>query len=210
MTSGTGNRLGDVWGSSGNDVFAVGDEGTILHYPMTMEAEFAAGPTSGAAPLAVSFTNGSKGAYTDSLWAFGDGRTSTEEDPTHSYTAAGSYSVTLTVSGPGGSDTEAKPGYITVYEAVEAEFTASPTSGLVPLPVTFTNASTGDYTDSLWAFGDGGTSTEEDPIHSYTAAGSYTATLTVSGPGASDTETKPAYIWVAPARVYLPVVLRKR
>jgi PKD repeat protein len=196
MDSGMGWGLGGVWGSSGSDVFAVGSAGTILHYGGPPGAKFTGSPTSGVAPLEVTFSNASTLDYTDSLWAFGDGGMSTEEDPTHTYTAAGSYTVTLTVSGPGGSDTETKPGYITVYEPVTAEFTASPTSGLAPLEVTFTNASTGDYTDSQWAFGDGGTSTEEDPTHTYTAAGGYTVTLTVSKPGSSDTETKVGYITV--------------
>jgi PKD repeat protein len=72
----------------------------------------------------------------------------------------------------------------------------------------FTNASTGDYADSLWAFGDGGTSAEADPVHTYTVPGSYTVTLTVSGLGGTDTEIKPGYVLVAPSNVYLPLVLR--
>jgi PKD repeat protein len=81
---------------------------------------------------------------------------------------------------------------------------------LAPLAVSFTNTSTGDYTDSLWAFGDDETSTDADPIHLYTVPGCYTVTLTVSGPGGSDTETKPRYILAALTRVYLPLVLRDR
>jgi PKD repeat protein len=77
---------------------------------------------------------------------------------------------------------------------LEAGFTAVPTGGPAPLEVKFTNTSTGDYTDSLWGFGDGGTSTLQDPSHTYSAAGSYTVTLTVSGLGGSDTLTRSNYI----------------
>ena len=179
-------------------------------------ADFTASLTSGPAPLTVAFTNTSTGDYTTSLWDFGDDITSTQESPTHIYTLPGDYDVTLTVSGPGGTDTELRPGYIVVYERVYAGFTASPTAGFAPLTVTFANTSTGDYTASQWDFGDGATSTEESPMHTYTLPSVYTVTLTVSGPGGSDTETKAEYITVsAPPpeeeySIYLPLILRNR
>jgi hypothetical protein len=93
-------------------------------------------------------------------------------------------------------------------ESPQAEFMASPTSGRAPLEVTFTNLSTGDYTDSLWDFGDEITSTLESPTHTYSAANVYTVSLTVSGPGGNDTEVKTAYITVSEqGKVYLPLVL---
>jgi len=97
----------------------------------------------------------------------------------------------------------------TVYVPPIADFTASPTSGIAPLRVVFTNTSTGDYTASLWDFGDGMTSTLKSPTHVYETAGVYTVTLTVSGPGGSDREVKADYITVGSARrVYLPLTLR--
>lgn len=68
-----------------------------------------------------------------------------------------------------------------------AAFTASPTSGLAPLTVQFTDTSTGDPTSWLWDFGDGSTSTEQHPTHTYTDPGTWTATLTVSNPSGSST-----------------------
>jgi len=65
-------------------------------------------------PLAVSFTDQSTGAITSWLWSFGDGNTSTEQHPLHTYTAPGTYSVNLTVTSAAGSDTLSRPGYITV------------------------------------------------------------------------------------------------
>ena len=172
-------------------------------------------PTSGVAPLTVVFTNTSGGDYTASLWDFGDGVTSTLEGPTHIYTTARVYTVTLTVSGPEGTATLTRPRLITVYAPVQAAFAASLTSGAAPLTVVFTNTSTGDYTASLWDFGDGVTSALESPTNTYTTAGVYTVALRVSGPGGSDTETKVEYIIVSQRaleerRVYLPLILRRR
>jgi PKD repeat protein len=85
-------------------------------------AAFSASPTSGAAPLAVTFTNTSTNA-TSWSWNFGDGNTSTEQSPSHTYTAAGTYTVTLTATGAGGSDDEVKTDFIMV--------SAPPTAGSV-------------------------------------------------------------------------------
>lgn len=86
-----------------------------------------------------------------------------------------------------------------VYIAVPpiADFSATPTSGIAPLSVSFTNLSTGDWTSSSWDFGDGATSTENNPSHQYATPGTYTVSLTVSGPGGSDNETKTDYIQVS-------------
>jgi len=71
-----------------------------------------------------------------------------------------------------------------------ASFTASPTSGDAPLTVQFTDRSTGDITSWSWSFGDGGTSSSRNPVHTYQAAATYTARLTVVGPGGSGTYTE--------------------
>jgi hypothetical protein len=100
--------------------------------------------------------------------------------------------------------------YVEVAEPV-ADFTASPTSGFAPLPVTFTNTSTGYYTSNLWDFGDGQTSMVTNPGHTYEAAGTFTVTLTVSGSGGMDTLTRPNYIAVDAEElniVNLPLLLR--
>jgi hypothetical protein len=76
------------------------------------QANFDAFPQNGPAPLPVNFINLSEGMYNSSLWNFGDGFTSTATNPMHIYQAPGVYTVTLTVSGPGGNDTLVRPGYI--------------------------------------------------------------------------------------------------
>ena len=80
----------------------------------TVTANFSGTPTSGTAPLAVTFSDLSTGSPTSWSWNFGDGGTSTAQNPSHSYTAAGSYTVTLTATNACGSDAEVKTSYITV------------------------------------------------------------------------------------------------
>ena len=77
-------------------------------------ADFTGTPTSGTAPLAVDFTDSSTGSITSWSWSFGDGGTSTAQHPSHTYTGMGIYTVALTVTGPGGSDTLTSTNYVTV------------------------------------------------------------------------------------------------
>jgi PKD repeat protein len=163
-------------------------------------ASFTASPTSGTAPLAVSFTDTSTGSPTSWSWDFGDGSTSTQQNPTHSYSSAGTYTVALTATNSAGSNTTSKANYITVNAPPPptANFTATPTSGTAPLTVNFTDTSTGSPTAWSWNFGDGGTSTQQNPSHTYSSAGTYTVTLTASNSGGSNTLTKTNYITVTP------------
>lgn len=82
--------------------------------------------------------------------------------------------------------------------APEAEFTATPVNGKVPLTINFTDLSTGHITSRLWDFGDGNSSTQQNPQHTYTTAGSYTVTLTVEGPLGYDPRIRKNYITVVP------------
>lgn len=82
----------------------------------TAVADFSGSPTSGDAPLFVNFTDLSTGAPSSWSWSFGDGGTSTTQNPSHSYTSAGSYTVSLTVTNACGSDAETKNAYITVTD----------------------------------------------------------------------------------------------
>jgi len=152
-------------------------------------------PTSGTAPLAVAFADVSTGAVTSWNWDFGDSNTSTVQHPNHTYLAVGTYSVTLTVTGPGGSDALTRTNYIDVTEpAPVAGFSGTPTSGTSPLTVAFADSSTGAVSSYAWAFGDGGTSTLQNPAHVYAAVGTYSVSLTVTGPGGSDALTRTNYI----------------
>jgi len=144
------------------------------------------------------------------------------QHPNHTYTAAGVYTVSLTVSGPSGSDVLSRANYVVVElppdsdsAPIEAAFAASPLSGEAPLSVVFTNTSASGYITSYWRFGDGETSTVQHPSHTYTAAGVYTVSLTVSGPGGADVLVLVNAVTVnAPFAeselnlVYLPVILK--
>lgn len=85
--------------------------GTLDGVPV---ADFSGDPRSGEAPLTVQFTDESTGYVTEWLWDFGDGAMSMLENPSHTYTSEGEFTVSLTVEGPGGSDTETKAAYISV------------------------------------------------------------------------------------------------
>src|SRR5439155_22742003 len=106
---------------------------------------------------------------TSRQWAFGDGGTSTATNPTHIYTDPGLYTVALTVGTAVGDGREEKADYIQATAppaAPTADFSGSPTSGFVPLQVQFTDQSlTGGaaITSWSWNFGDGGTSTTQNP-----------------------------------------------
>ncbi len=315
-------------------------------------AGFSASPVSGTPPLTVNFTDQSIFNPTSWDWTFGDGGTSTEQNPTHTYDAVGTYTVSLTATNAYGSDTETKPDYISVHNEVVvypetwetwndvtivsgslsdthsdddtylvtrcstadqkysmiytvdtdytpsdvskitvefqskssrsdtpsicylqtkkadgtwqnqadwtittddqswswettavstymgsdgtlsfmhcacpsgssnydistdvmrwrleltgggpqppvADFSGNPTSGTAPLTVNFTDASSNSPTSWSWDFGDGGSSTAQNPSHEYTSAGDYTVSLTATNSGGSDTATKNNYISVS-------------
>jgi PKD repeat protein len=159
-------------------------------------AAFAATPTSGKVPLTVTFTDQSTNTPTSWSWSFGDGGTSTLQNPTYVYAAAGTYTVTLTATNGDGSNALAKQAYVTVNPKTPpvANFTADVTSGNAPLTVNFTDLSTNTPTSWSWQFGDGGTSTLQNPTYVYNAAGTYTVTLTVTNADGSNTLAMPAYI----------------
>ncbi len=168
-----------------------------IHNVVPPMAAFSADPVIGVVPLTVSFADESNGAISTWSWDFGDSYTSTEQSPAHSYDTPGTYTVSLTVTGPDGSDTETKTDYIHVlFPPPVAEFSVSATSGTAPLDVTFTDESAGEIGSWSWDFGDGDASTVQNPGHTYSTPGTYTVSLTVTGPGGQDTEAKADYVEV--------------
>ncbi|MCP3918338.1 MAG: PKD domain-containing protein, partial [bacterium] len=166
---------------------------TVLDAPPV--ANFSGSPLTGTEPLTVSFTDQSTGNVTSRLWDFGDGQTSAATNPNHPYPLADTYTVSLTVTGPGGSDSRVRWGYVTVSAVAPiAAFSAVSPVGAAPLPVTFLNQSSRTIDTYAWDLGDGTTSTEEEPVHEYATPGTYTVALTVNGPGGSDTRTRLNYV----------------
>ena len=158
-------------------------------------ADFSASPTAGCPGVAVSFTNLSTGPIASWSWNFGDLGTSGEQNPVHTYTAPGTYTVTLTVSGSNGTGTKMRTDYITVANAPTAGFVGAPTSGSVPTTVQFTDQSLG-ATKWSWDFGDGGSSNLQSPSHTYTTPGVFTVSLTASNGCTSNTSVRAGYISV--------------
>lgn len=160
-------------------------------------AGFTADTARGQAPLAVRFTDTSTGNPDTYSWDFGDGGTSTVANPEHTYTTPGTYQVSLRVSGGGQTHTETKATYITVVDPgtpPAAEFRAGTTRGYAPLAVQFFDQSQGDVDEWLWEFGDGATSSDPNPEHTYTTSGTYTVRLTAKKGAQSNSITKTAYI----------------
>ncbi len=130
-------------------------------------------------------------------------------DPPLNWTGNHTFSIALELVPVVGDD-----GYSAAYEfdwialesAMAADFVAAPRTGVLPLTVRFANTSTGDYSTSLWDFGDTVNSTLKNPTHTYTMPGVYTVTLTISGPGGASEKVRQNYIVVTPLTVTLPVV----
>jgi len=141
---------------------------------------FIATPKLGPAPLLAAFASAQTGTTDSITWNFGDGAFANSAAPSHTYTAAGVYSVTMTMwPTGGGSSPVTHVGYITVWNP---DFTGAPLGGQVPLLVTFTPDGVNGTPDSVkWDFGDAtpavyGTDTK---IHTYTSAGVYDVVMTV-------------------------------
>ena len=165
--------------------------------------------TEGYIPLTIQFTDTSLNYPKTWLWDFGDGTTSTEENPSHTYITAGTYTVKLIASNNAGSNEQVKTNLITVAtpSTPEANFNTTPLSGITPFSVQFTDQSTGINIAYAWDFnGDGITdSTNQNPSWIYTTAGNYTVKLTVSNAGGSDDEVKTDYI-IAVTDTQAPIV----
>jgi PKD repeat protein len=138
--------------------------------------------------LTCSFTDQSTdpdGSVTSWSWSFGDNQTATQQNPSHTYSAGGTYTVTLTVKDNVGASSA--PVSHTVSVTAPPPPNQPPTAAFTPscpggLTCSFADQSTdpdGSVASWQWSFGDGSSATTRNPSHTYTAGGSYTVTLTV-------------------------------
>ncbi len=162
---------------------------------------FSANKTDVSVNESISFTDQSANNPTSWVWDFGDGNTSIQQNPSHSYTTTGLYNVTLTATNSYGSNTEVKTNYITVGSTPVIAFSANKTDVSVNESISFTDQSANNPTSWAWDFGDGNTSTQQNPSHSYTTSGLYNVTLTATNNYGSNTETKVNYITVGSAPI---------
>jgi PKD repeat protein len=192
-----------------------GEPNFITVYPAEVPAvTFSADVTSGTVPLTVKLTDSTPGmaAYMH-IWDFGDGQQETVNQVPwiwHTYAAAGDYTVTLTIQAPAGVISSTRKAYIHVQpQVLPVSFSASPRTGGLPLMVSFrdTTPNAAGY-QSTWNFGDGATSSDVDPVHTYGHAGSYTVTLTLRNAYGASSHSEPAYITVDPTMINVPVVGR--
>ena len=219
------------------------------------KADFVASTREGGSPLTVQFIDKSTNLPTSWTWTFGDGSTSNERNPTHTYLKSGIYSVKLKVSNLAGTNGLSRSGYIVVSNSgptptitpttqpttvpttivttvpttlpttvpttiittipttqpttvqttvippnpPKSDFSASVTSGTNPLTVQFTDKSTNFPISWTWTFGDGSTSTEQNPSHTYVKSGTYSVKLKVSNLKGSSGLSRSNYILVSNA-----------
>jgi gliding motility-associated-like protein len=160
--------------------------------------DFSATPAAGCGPLGVQFTDQSGGSPLFWSWDFGNGQTSNQKDPYVVYSSPGSYTVTLIVRNKDGSNAVRKDGYITVYPFPNVAFTSNLQLACAPTTIQFTDKTDprqGSLVSWKWDFGDGTTSSAQNPAHSYTQPGYYTIVLTTANSGGcSNTGASVRYI----------------
>jgi PKD repeat protein len=153
-----------------------------------LTASFNFNPAAPVTGQAIQFTDTSTGSPTSWSWSFGDGTMSTAQNPSHAFTAAGTKTVSLTVTNSSGSNLASRTILVTVPLA--AAFSYSPASPVTNQSVQFTDTSTGSPSIWQWSFGDGSSASTQNPSHTFAAAGSYSVTLTVMNASGQNSVTR--------------------
>ncbi len=151
-------------------------------------AVISANPSAGTPPLAVSFSSSGsydpEGSALTYAWNFGDNTSSTEPNPTKTYSAGGTYTATLTVTDAANLSSSNSIQIVVSSQSPTASFTTNTASNVVPMTVAFDASSSSDpdgtITSYAWDFGDGTTDQGTTINHTYTKSGKYTARLTVT------------------------------
>jgi PKD repeat protein len=200
-----------VTNTEGSDSEIKTDYITVKPVPIPV-GKFIGVPTSGFVPLTVQFTDTSTNSPMLWNWTFGDGSLTnhTQQNPIHTYTKAGVYTVSLNVTNTYGSNTKTTENYIIVTEppvALVANFTGTPTTGDAPLKVTFTDTSLGSLDGWNWSFRNvtGNNtqvwfSTEKNPTQIF-GVGNYSIVLNASNSAEYSLSTQTTFINVTKARV---------
>lgn len=172
------------------EITRVGDVFVPIQKPT---ATIVATPTSGAVPLTVDFSADVTGDPSLYVWFFGDGSNAYGDTQTYTYYTSGEYNVTLLVRNSAGwSDVATQKIVVTEFAAPSAYF--NPINQNISwvdggTTVEFFDLSQHFPTSWLWDFGDGSTSTEQNPVHLYTAIGNYTVSLQATNDYGSNTKT---------------------
>jgi gliding motility-associated-like protein len=148
-----------------------------------LSADFTASIQEGCSPLVVQFNDASSGNPTQWLWDLGNGNKSTKKDPGATYFTPGKYTITLTVKNASGENTVVKKDLIVVHADPTVAFSANSSDGCAPLDVFFKDgsiANNGTLNSWVWDFGDGTTSTLQNPDHTYNISDTFSVTLNVT------------------------------
>lgn len=183
--------------------FASASKPSYIQITGGLQIDFSSpGPNRCRAPFPVNFTNNSTGPGTLSYyWTFGDGGTSTAQNPSHTYTAPGAYNVSLAVTSSNGcTDTLRRTSFVNI-QTISTAFTA-PDSICLRTPASFSNTSAPAAQSSLWNFGDGTTSTATNPVKSFTVAGTYTVQLLQTYSYCTDSFSKPIRVIPRPVPAF--------
>ena len=154
-------------------------------------------------PYSISFNSTSTTSGGNYFWNFGDGKTSSDRNPTNIYQSSGSYNVTLIGNKNGCTDTVTKT--IDLSET-KTDFTISD-KFCVNSPVFFTNASIPAPLKTLWEFSDGSNSNTKDAQKTFSSPGTYNVKLTNTYTGCTDTKTKQVIISEGPVPKFSPSAL---
>jgi len=161
-----------------------------------------ANPTTGTSPLTVRFTDASTGSFNSYDWDFGDGSPhDTTANPSHEFTSAGVYTVSHTVNGAAGISNTATTTITVTGLSINfaADYTAGVASAEHGFAVQFTSTPNPGATSYLWDFGDGSTSTDANPSHTYYGRhNAFTVTLTVHNGSDVASVTKTNFIHTTP------------
>ena len=165
-------------------------------------ADFSATPLDGCTPQSIAFSDLSSDNTTGWSWEFEGGvpATSTAPNPTVTYNTSGIYDVTLTVTNNSGADQITKSDYITIIDPATSDFNFTVDGG----DVTFENTST-NADDFAWEFGNGETSTDENPMYTYDASGTYNVVLSATNSCGTVTDTQSVVISLAPVAGFTTV-----
>lgn len=157
---------------------------TVVVYNTTVNASFATTLTDYCDSLKVDFNASTTGIITSFFWDFGDGTTATGQNTSHTYTIPGLYTASLIVSDPLSCNQ-----FDTIEQVIDythvliAEISNDDFFGCPPFTINFSNTGYGGITFS-WIFGDGQTSAEETPTHTYSSPGTYEGMLIIGDPAA--------------------------
>jgi gliding motility-associated-like protein len=182
LHSGTnGLRISDYCGN------AAADAGLPFNMPDIVVADFNYTINASCLKDTFYFTDQTLGTPIAWNWNFGDGTTSTQQNPVHTFPDTNAYTVTLITSSADCSDTISQ--FIDVTSSFAPDFTITPSQACIGDTIIFTDNSPSGATNYLWRFGDGSISGDQNPQYSYSTSGTFRVTLVISDPstpGCSD------------------------